>query len=30
MSLSQRELIAINANDIYFSFPYQVNVFILK
>lgn len=24
MSLSQREQIAINAEDIYFSFPYQV------
>lgn len=25
MSLSQREQISVNADDIYFSFPYQVN-----
>lgn len=26
MSLGQREQIAINVEDIYFSFPYQVNI----
>lgn len=29
MSLSQREQIAVNAEDIYFSFPYQVFLILL-